>query len=97
MVKEAKEKKVVEKKKKLKVVKRKRIDHFGELVINRKVNSSSLQSSFDPQELLKPTSVRSGSTYETIISKSAIIGTLYITSIRHYTRPHVKTNTRSYL
>jgi len=87
----------VKEKKKLKVTKRKRIDHFGELIVNRKLNNTSLQPPFDPQELLTPTSIRSGSTYEALISKSSIISTFYINSIRHNTRINVKTNTRSHL
>ena len=87
----------VKEKKKLKVTKRKRIDHFGELIISRKVNNTSLQPLFDPQELLTPTPIRSGSTYEALISKSSIISIFYIKSIRHNTRINVKTNTRSYL
>lgn len=68
---ETKVKKVaIPEKRKLKVEKQKRITHYGEVVIDRKINTSYLQSPFDPQQPLTPTAIRSGSIQESLIGKN---------------------------
>lgn len=60
----------VPEKKKLEVKKQRRIDRFGELVVDRSVNSISFRFPFDPQESLTPTSIQSGSNSENLTIKS---------------------------
>jgi hypothetical protein len=46
------------------------MDRFGGLIIDRTINYTYLQSSFDPQLPLTPNSVQSGLTYESLISRN---------------------------
>eukprot|EP00826_Nyctotherus_ovalis_P043004 TRINITY_DN4496_c0_g1_i1.p1 TRINITY_DN4496_c0_g1~~TRINITY_DN4496_c0_g1_i1.p1 ORF type:complete len:141 (+),score=29.83 TRINITY_DN4496_c0_g1_i1:489-911(+) len=67
---DTKEKKVVTPgKRKLEVKRRRRIDHLGELVISRKTNIVSLLSPFDPLDFLPPSTLQSGSSAESLVSR----------------------------
>jgi len=65
-------------KRKLKIDRKRRIDHFGGLVIDRTINLKFLPSSFDPYKPLTATSVQSGSTCENLTSRKLGKGSLSI-------------------
>lgn len=66
----------VPEKRKLEIEKRRRIDRFGELVIDRRIQAEGLQYPFDPQRPLIPTLIQSGSSGEKLLARSFSKGNL---------------------
>lgn len=71
------EKQMVPEKRKLEVEKRRRVDRFGGLVIDRKTRTETLQYPFDPQRPLTPTALQNNLSTEVLATRGLSKGSLY--------------------